>query len=296
MPAESRLDQGSRIAMTGVHTAKHGASPKARIAGTLMAVVRWFVARNRALSRAVGLRFPSFFGAPSYHDELRRRVVASLEESVGDVLEIGGIDRPFLSKDDQYRYVGMDIEDKPRCHDVYNRFVVQSVEDPISGEYDLVMSITLLEHVRDNARSITNIFDALRPARETHHYIPGKGHPYALVLRAVGPIWQKRLIDVLRPDSVEETGYPAFFHHCTARDMARVFEDVGFESVQVRIFYRANDYFAFFLPAFVVVTAFENICRAFGWTYFASGFVISGRKPTGESSNCARDPILGSRS
>jgi hypothetical protein len=142
----------------------------------------------------------------------------------------------------------MDIEEKPQCHDVYDRFVVQSVEDPIGGEYDLVMSITLLEHVRDNASSIANIFDALRPTRETHHYIPGKGHPYALALRAVGPKWQKRLIQALRPDSVEETGYPAFFHHCTARDMVRIFEDVGFEDVRAKNFYRANHYFSFFSP------------------------------------------------
>jgi SAM-dependent methyltransferase len=247
-----------------------------------MTSLRRFVAANRALCQALELRFAGFFGFSSYQDELRRRVVASLEGCSGDVLEIGGIDRPFLAKDDQYRYVGMDIEEKPRCHDVYDRFVVQSVEDPIGGEYDLVMSITLLEHVRDNASSIANIFDALRPARETHHYVPGKGHPYALALRAVGPKWQKRLIYALRPNSVAETGYPTFFDHCTARDMVRVFEGVGFEDVRVRVFYRANDYFAFFFPAFIAVTAFENICKALGWSYFASGFVISGRKPTGD--------------
>ena len=241
--------------------------------------VRRFVAANRSLCRSFERRFPGFFGFPSYQDELRSRIDASLEGCSGEILEIGGIDRPFLSRNDRYRYVGMDIEEKPRCHDVYDRFIVQSVEDPIDGEYDLIMSITLLEHVRDNASSIANIFAALRPARETHHYIPGKGHPYALALRAVGPGWQKRLIGILRPDAVDETGYPAFFDHCTAGDMARVFEGVGFEAIRVRSFYRANDYFAFFFPAFVAVTAFENLCKAFGWRYFASGFVISGRKP-----------------
>jgi hypothetical protein len=241
--------------------------------------VRRFVAANRSLCRSFERRFPRFFGFPSYQDELRERINASLEGCSGEVLEIGGIDRPFLSREDHYRYVGMDIEVKPRCHDVYDRFIVQSVEDPIDGEYDLVMSITLLEHVRDNASSIANIFAALRSACQTHHYIPGKGHPYALALRAVGSRWQKRLIDVLRPDAVEETGYPAFFDHCTAREMARVFEGVGFEDVQVKSYYRANDYFAFFFPAFIAVTAFENLCRWLDWTYFSSGFVISGRKP-----------------
>ena len=267
--------------MAGVETAKIGSPLKAWIAGMLMSGLSRFVAVNRALCRAFELRFPRFFGFSSYQDDLRRRVVASLPEKSGDVLEIGGIDRPFLTKDGPYQYVGLDIEEKPRCHDVYDRFVVQSIEDPIGGEYDLVMSITLLEHVRDNASSITNIFNALRSARETHHYVPGKGHPYALALRAVGSKWQKRLIQVLRPMAVQETGYPAFFHHCTVRNMVRLFEDVGFEDVRVSTFYRANDYFAFFFPAFIAVTGFENICKAFDWTYFASGFVISGRKPKG---------------
>jgi hypothetical protein len=130
--AESHLHRRSRIAMTGSQTAKFGGSLKARIAGKLMSGLRRLIAGNRALCRISELRFPSFFGFPSYQDELRRRVDASLEECSGDVLEIGGIDRPFLSKDDQYRYVGLDIEEKPRCDDVYDRFVVQSVEDPIN--------------------------------------------------------------------------------------------------------------------------------------------------------------------
>jgi SAM-dependent methyltransferase len=242
--------------------------------------VQRFAAANRSLCRTFERRFPRFFGFPSYQDELRECIAASLEDCSGDVLEVGGIDRPFLSKADRYRYVGMDIEEKPRCREIYDHFVVQSVEEPIAGEFDLILSITLLEHVRDNASSIASIFGALRPGCETHHYVPGKGHPYALALRAVGPRWQRRLIRALRPDSVEETGYPTFFDHCTARKMARLFEAVGFEAVRVRTFYRANDYFAFCFPAFVAVTAFENICRAFGWTYFASGFVISGRRPT----------------
>jgi len=244
-----------------------------------MEILSRFVAANRAWCRAAERRFPRFFGFPSYQDELRRRIAANLAECTGEVLEIGGVDRPFLSRNGRYRYVGMDIEENPRCHDVYDRFVVQSVEEPIRGEYDLVMSITLLEHVRDNASSIANIFDALRPGCETHHYVPGKGHPYALALRAVGPAWQKRLISALRSEAAEITGYPTFFDHCTRREMVQLFEDVGFEAVRVSTFYRANDYFAFFFPAFIAVTGFENLCRALDWGYFASGLVISGRKP-----------------
>ncbi|HXV36992.1 MAG TPA: methyltransferase domain-containing protein [Myxococcota bacterium] len=243
-------------------------------------IVRRFAAANRALCRACERRFPRFFGFPSYQSELRRRVAAKLAQSAREVLEIGGIDRPFLAKAAGFHYVGMDIEDKPRCHEVYDRFVVQSVEQPIDGAYDLVLSITLLEHVADNDASIASIFGALRPGGETHHYVPGKGHPYALALRLVGSGWQKRLIGLLRRDEdARVSGYPAYFHRCTVVAMMRLFEDAGFEDVHATSYYRANDYFAFLFPAFVAITAFENLCRRFGWSYFASGFVISGRRP-----------------
>jgi hypothetical protein len=134
--------------------------------------------------------------------------------------------------------------------------------------------------VQDNLASIRNIFGAVRPGGSTHHYVPGKGHPYALALRAVGPKWQRRLIPILRPGGVEETGYTTFFDHCNATEMANLFREIGFDEVRVRVFYRANDYFAFFFPAFIAVTAFENLCKWFGWSYFASGFVISGTKST----------------
>ena len=245
----------------------------------LMSSVRSFVAWNRRICRSCEIRFPAFFRFPSYQQELRRCIDADLANDPGDVLEVGGIDRPFLSKGSGYRYVGMDTEEKPRCHEVYDGFIVQSIEQPISGFFGLIMSITLLEHVPDNHASIKNIFDALRPGGATHHYVPGKRHPYALALRMVGPTWQKKLIRILRPDSVEETGYAAYFDRCSTYQMRRVFEEVGFLGIEVRAFYRANDYFAFFFPAFLLVTGFENLCRILGMRYFASGFVISGRKP-----------------
>jgi SAM-dependent methyltransferase len=226
-------------------------------------------------------RHPRFFANPSYEHELRLRVDEDLAHPIGDVLEIGGIDRPFLSKGNGYCYVGLDVEDKPQCHEVYDRFIVQSIEEPVAGQYGVILSIYVLEHVRNNVAGIQNIFDALRPGGSTHHYVPGKGHPYALGLRLVGHKWQQRLIGNLWPDSVAG-GYKTHFHCCTARDMEDLFCEIGFEDVRVRPFYRVSEYFAIFVPAFLAVAAFENIGKRFGWSYFASGFVISGRKPTGD--------------
>ncbi len=241
-----------------------------------------FVAWNRALCARLVARHPRFFENPSYEDELRRRIEADLAKPVAEVLEIGGIDRPFLTKGGDYRYVGLDVEEKPRCHEVYDRFIVQSIEAPVAGRYGAIISIYVLEHVRDNVAAVRNIFEALEPGGSTHHYVPGKGHPYAWILRLVGHRWQRRLIRALWPDS-DVGGYRTYFHHCTPRRMQTLFCELGFEDVRVRAFHRVSEYFAVFLPAFVAIAAFENLGRRFGWSYFASGFVISGRKPVRES-------------
>ena len=245
----------------------------------MMSLLHGFIEWNRRHCYSLVRRFPGFFRKLSYKDELMRRIHATLDKHPERVLEAGGIDRPLLEKGKGFEYVGLDIEEKSECYSIYDRFLVQSVEEPIDEVFDAVVSITLLEHVPDNRAAARTIFDALRPGGETHHYIPGKGHPYALILRLVGPNWQKRLIRVTRAKSMATTGYPTFFDHCTANGMVRLFRESGFEEIDIDIHYGANDYFSFFVPAFVLVTAFENLCRAMRWTYFASGYVISARKP-----------------
>jgi hypothetical protein len=242
----------------------------------LTAVVRW----NRSLAERLNARFPSAFNSPGYDDELLSRIrgsIAALRPK--KVLEVGGIDRPLLTKGQGFAYDGLDIESRDSCYRVYDRFFVQSVEKPIAEQYDMIVSITLLEHVPDNKASVRSMFEALRSGGVTHHYVPAKRHPYSICLRLVGPKWQKRLIQRLRPGAEEVSGYRAFFDHCSVGAMTRLFEQTGFVDVDVKPYYRANDYFAWFLPAYLVVSLLENWWSAFGMSWFASGFVISARKP-----------------
>jgi hypothetical protein len=244
-----------------------------------MSLIRSLADLNRAACRSLGRKFPRFVAYPSYRDELMRRIRADLEKRPGDVLEVGGIDRPLLTKGPGYLYDGMDIDEKEACYEIYDHFFIQSIEEPADRQYAMVISMTLLEHVPDNPASIRNIYAALVPGGTTHHYVPSSNHPYSLLLRLVGPRWQTILIRHLRPRSVGKTGYPTYFDHCTVAKMTALFRETGFEDIDAVPYYRAHDYFAFFLPAYVAVVCFENLCKRFGWSTFASGFVISARKP-----------------
>ncbi len=243
-------------------------------------MLKQIVASNRKAAAWFESQFPDVFGAPCYKSELERRIESDIANfAPRTILEVGGIDRPLLERHSSFEYVGIDIEERPDCNNVYDRFIVQSIEQPVDITADLLISITLMEHVPNNAAAVKSMFEALRPGGTTHHYIPSKWHPYSVALRAVGPKLQKQIISLLRPAAVGETGYPAFFDYCSPDAMSKLFEEQGFVSVNVMAFYRASDYFAFFIPAYLAVVLFENLCLSTGLSLFSSGFVISARKP-----------------
>jgi hypothetical protein len=242
-------------------------------------MLRKFVNLNRNAAAWFERQFPLIFGSPSYHDELQWRIaqdIAALKPSC--ILEIGGIDRPLLKRSDSYKYVGIDIEVQSTCYEKYDTFMVQSIEQPLNIQADMAISITLLEHVPNNTAAIATIFKVLKVGGTTHHYVPSKWHPYSIALRMVGPRAQKRLIAVLRPAAINVTGYPAYFDHCSPGAMITLFRQAGFSEIKVTSYYRACDYFAFFLPAYLVVAVFENSCRIFAFRFFCSGFIISAKK------------------
>ncbi len=195
------------------------------------------------------------------------------------VLEAGGIDRPLMSKRPGIRFEGLDIEFRSGCEKIYDDFTMQSIEAPLPRKYDLIFSVTLLEHVPDNKASISAIYGSLNYRGATMHYVPSRHHPYSLILKLVGPSLQKKIIQHLRPEVENIAGYPAYFNLCSPKEMKWVFEEQGFRNVRVDSFYYAADYFNFFFPLYVLVALWEIICRRLGLMKFCSGFIITAEKP-----------------
>ena len=248
-----------------------------------MGLLDKFIGWNRRVANALAHKWPDAFGPPQpgYLVEMQQAIESLVEtERPQAILEAGGIDRPMIERSPDFTFIGVDIDERPDCANLYDEFVVQSIEDPLDCPVDMIVSFTLMEHVPNNSRAVKSIFESLRPCGTTHHYIPSKLHPYSLALRTVGPRMQKMLIPHLRPGAEDVTGYPTFFDHCTPAAMEKLFREHGFTDIAVRPYYRANDYFAFFLPAYVLVSLFENLCRSMGIRQFASGFILSARKPS----------------
>ena len=148
-------------------------------------MIRAIVRFNQEISTALVTYLPTIFGSNrNASKDLNSRINYSVNETAPKtVLEIGGIDRPLLKKSSLYKYLGMDIDFRPDCNLVYDEFFVQSIEEKFTERSDLIISKTLLEHVKDNKKSITNMHEALNDGGLMVHYVPSKYHPYSLLLR-----------------------------------------------------------------------------------------------------------------
>lgn len=241
-------------------------------------IIKRFIKRNREISKKLITNYPEYFSGNSYvtyfGDILTDCVDSSGERSI---LEIGGADRPFTIKG-QRKTDGLDISDLNNPSEFYENYYCQSVEKPFPNNFDLIYSITLLEHVADNKSAIRNVYTSLAENGKMVHYIPNKFHPYSLILRMIGPRLQGILIDWLRPDASDVSGYPAFFNHCSPSQMTALCESIGFKNIKVYPFYRANDYFAFFVPAFILISIYENWCKHFQLKSASSGFILVAEK------------------
>ena len=241
-----------------------------------------FVKFNLKISKLLDRKFKKFFiGSNHPQSDLLNLILNKIPNSGKDfsILEIGGIDRPMLKKSPNFKYTGLDIEYKDSCYKLYDNFIVQSIEENINQKFDLIISSTLLEHVKDNKKSFLNVYNALVDGGNTFHYIPSKNHFYSLILRLVGPKLQRKIIKNLRPQaSLEITGYPTFFDLCSEKELKNVLLKIGFRDVKIRQYYKAGDYFAFFTPLYILISALENIFEKFNIRFFAAGLIVSAKK------------------
>jgi hypothetical protein len=136
-----------------------------------MEVFKKFVTTNKRLCDLLTHKFPNFFLDDQDNAQLFRAILNHYFSSkcVSTVVEVGGIDRPLLNKSKEWRYIGVDIEYRPNCEQIYDEFFLQTIEKPVNINADLVISYTLLEHVPDNKSALANIFESLNQGGSSNY-------------------------------------------------------------------------------------------------------------------------------
>jgi SAM-dependent methyltransferase len=204
---------------------------------------------------------PERYGEPM-QEELFRRVQPLLVPDVA-ILDVGAGRYPTIAPADRppgCRYVGLDVEPTELAAaspDAYDEDVVADITNALGrdGEFDVIVSWQVLEHVSPLAAAFENLRTALRPGGTMLAQLTGSNAGFALGGRLLPPkarVWLAT--HVLGHDEEEkfETRYDRSSYKALERLLA------GWSEVEIVPFYRGAPYFGFWRPLQRAYLAYES--------------------------------------
>jgi SAM-dependent methyltransferase len=255
-----------------------------------MSLLARFILANQSLSKATEDRLPAAF--KRHIQTLYKYTVAELlnRRLPWIVLDVGGgKECPFLPYVDAPRahlIIAMDIseEELRRNRQLSHKIIADATthEFPFrDGSVDLVVSRSVVEHLRDNAAFFANCARVLRPGGVMLHAFPGRFAPFAMINRALPNRLSRRLVGYLHPEWLEEDnyGFLAFYDRCYFSAIKNLLERNGFTNTSFNLLYYQSIYFNFFYPLFILMLAYDSIASMLGIRNLASGIVVTAEKP-----------------
>jgi SAM-dependent methyltransferase len=187
----------------------------------------------------------SWLDAMHGYDDTLRSIVSQYPNA--DILELGGgrwPSFPLAEMPNNLRsYTVNDISDAELAlvPEGYDKacFDVAGDASAFENHYDVVFSRFLAEHVRDGKAMHRNVNKVLKPGGVAFHLIPTL---YALpfVINKLLPerVGQK-VLDTFSPRREISPKFPAHYSHCHGNTwaMRRMFEELGYNRVEIRNFY-----------------------------------------------------------
>ncbi len=218
--------------------------------------------------------------------EFRERLLWSLIKPGFRILDVGGGKHPAIPPDMKrdlgLHVVGLDISDTELLQapaGAYDQIVVGDVATvEIPGEYDLIFSRSVIEHVQEPAKAIDNLSRVLRPGGTMAHFMPCRNAPFAIINRLLGNQLARQVLFALFPDKRNDSGFQAFYNHCTPSDLAHLMGRHGLEVVKVIPYYK-SDYAAFFAPFYTIEMFRQAVMCYFEVQNYAETFSIVARTP-----------------
>lgn len=218
--------------------------------------------------------------------DFRDHVLPALLKPGLRVLDVGGGKHPAISLETKQRLglrvVGLDIAETELVQaptGVYDAIVVGDVATVnIPGEYDLVFSRTLLEHVADPRAAIANLASVLARGGIMAHVLPCRNAPFAILNRSLGNRTARRLLFAIFPEKQRNSGFLAYYRDSTPARLSRICRENGLEVVK-SISYYNSDYTSFFAPLYTLEMLRQVLMCSLRLENFAEGFSIVARAP-----------------
>lgn len=127
------------------------------------------------------------------------------------------------------------------------------------ASFDIVISRTVLEHVRGVDVFIGESKRILKPGGVAIHLIPCTFAPFALVTKLVPFPVAKTILHTFRPESKGVVEFPPFYEDCWPGMMRTLHASAGFRKVEITTFYHQANYFDAIFPAYLVNIVYEAV-------------------------------------
>jgi ubiquinone/menaquinone biosynthesis C-methylase UbiE len=249
-----------------------------------------FIAANQWLSKVTEDRLPARFRR--HIQTLYKYKAAQLvNRRPGQVvLDIGGgKECPFLHYLDtpaRHLIIALDLsEEELRCNrQLKQKIVADAAANRLpfrDASADLVVSRSVVEHVRDNAAFFANCARVLRPGGSMVHAFPGRYAPFALINQLLPNRLARRLVAYLHPEWLEEDnyGFLAYYDRCYFSAVKDLLNSNSFQNLGFDFLYYQSVYFNFFYPLYVLMLIYDLVASTLGIRNLASGIVVTAELP-----------------
>lgn len=265
-----------------------------RAAVIVAVMLRWIIDRQIAWSRAFDRLLPADMvrgGKAVFTDEL----VAPLVRPGMKVMDVGSGRYPFYKPEEKRRLqlhvTGLDLNPAELAAAPAGSYD-DMVEADITaytgkGDKDLVISISVLEHVKDTAAALRSMATIVKPGGTVAVFVPSRNAMFAR-LNLLLPQAVTRQLLKYKPAARGGDGWKAYYNRCTPRDFEAMAREAGLEPVRVEVSYRSK-YFQVFTPVYVLWRLWMLGFKAVKGRQAAETFCMELRRPA--SSEAVAAPV-----
>lgn len=147
------------------------------------------------------------------------------------------------------------------------------------NEVDLVVSRSVIEHLRRPEAFFDEAARVLKSGGLTIHVVPSRFAPFAIANQLLSRRTSSKLLRTLVPGSEGVLGFPAYYEQTYPSAFRRMLGKSRLEVIELRVGYYQADYFNFFLPLFVLSAAYELIVSTLRLENLAANMLVVARKP-----------------
>lgn len=247
-------------------------------------VLATFVRTNRRLSKAVNRILPENLTVDGNRTFLKDIIPRLVQKNL-TIYDVGGGSQPCVSVEQKEAYgiklTGIDISseemDLAPAGSYDSKIVIDIAKYRGSGDADVVVCQSVLEHLRDNRSAISAIASMIKPGGQVYIFVPCRNAVYARINRILPQAFKEKLLSQIFPGAEEHQGFPAYYDRCTPKQLAKLLNDNGIQVTQIRCFWMSS-YFTIFVPAYILWRIWQGVAYMISGDEAAETFILVGRK------------------